>query len=163
MAAHSSALPEPDIVHGTYNVSQEPSEATVSAAPTAHQGVSDRFVRGILGTQFPEDAQVVNWAAHGVQTFLPFVLEDLPPYRVRLLLCSKKYLALNLPQDLNAVRTLSRVPDAVEIQIVTMLKAPQPSLSMDSDIEFVNAIRSALREGTSVVMKGWGPDVLREF
>jgi hypothetical protein len=125
----------------------------------------DRFIRGHLGSQFPEDAKIIDWVGHGVQTYLPFILEDKPPYRVRRL-----HHQLQPPsnwdffQDFNVVRLLSSVPNACTLQRTPPLATVLPaSNSLNNDIKLVTAVRKALSEGTSVVVKGWHPRLLRQF
>ena len=65
------------------------------------------------------------------------------------------------------MRLLSQVQDACQLQLqpqalVTVLQAPKRP-SSGEDAEFVTAVRKALREGTSVVVKGWHPSVLLQF
>jgi hypothetical protein len=60
---------------GPHDVPKNDTELKAPSPPTADDKLTpspDRFIAGLSGSQFPDNAEVVEWP-HGISTYLPFL------------------------------------------------------------------------------------------
>jgi hypothetical protein len=130
----------------------------------------NRFTSGIEGTQFPKGCSTVEWPAHDILTFQPFIVlkSQKDVNVVSCLLFSFFFFFLQAEhgtfQAALGVKQLAAAPTATSFPsdnpfVILVLEPDNP----DAGLEFRKRIDKALSLGKCVLVKGGKPPIIEDF